>query len=173
VSKRLPLAALIAAGGLAALAPVASAAPPNDTTITGVGTDQLSLSAASPASPGTLTPGQTTNFLVAPVALVTPTGSWTLKVADTAGNGGKLASTGLPTCSSSEASTNNQLSYGGTSTLTGATVQTGTLGASPTTVATGTSLANTINVNWSLAVDQTEQIKALCAYTTTATYTLS
>jgi hypothetical protein len=174
VSKRLPIAALVAAGALAALAPAASAAAPNDTIITGAGTSAISLTASSPASAGTLTPGATTTFLDAPVALVTPNGTtWTLNVTDSAGNGGKLASLGLPTCSSSEAQTSNQLHFLSSAALSGATGGTGVLSAGSSQVATGTSLSNTIHVTWSLAVDPTEQIKTACEYATTATYTLS
>jgi hypothetical protein len=96
---------------------------------------------------------------------------WTLKAADTTGNAGHPASSGVA-CTGSEARTVDPLTATAAGVL-GTTSSAGalTIGASQATVATGVA-PDTVTVNYSLAIGKTELMRTGCLFSTTITYTV-
>jgi hypothetical protein len=178
-TRRSIAAALVTAAAVAAFAGSASAVPVSQTQqVTGTTLGTLALGVPTAAVlDQTFNPGSTASNSVGAPILVTSTGSWTLTVADAANNGHLIANTLNPSCATGEGQTNNQLKVktsGGTSAtnvaspVTVATAPAGTTGAQ---VANGT-LANSLLAAYTLLIDPTEQMQALCDYSTTVNWTV-
>jgi hypothetical protein len=162
----------VAVAGLAA-APASHAALSGPSVVTGVGTGDLSISVpATVASLGFLVPGDVTEFTPSAVAIIAPTASWALKVKD-ATNAGQLQSAGGLTCTGSASELADPLNFT-SSKLAGPAVTDATpVAATDTTVASGTTLLDTVTVAYTQDVGDTEAIADGCAYSTTLTYTIA
>jgi hypothetical protein len=185
-SPRSALAAVAAVGVLSLIPSAAEAAcTPGVTTgcqqVTGtVISSTLSFGTVAPvATLSTITPGQNTIGVGAiPVVSV---GGWTLKVADdnTSATAGRMAKSGLPTCTGSAANLNNPLqvyptALGGLDTFT-TSFTSGAMHAIDgvaTTIAQGTA-SDTVTANYSVAIGSGEQLAAGCTYSLNAVYTLT
>lgn len=176
---RSPKLLMCALGAFLVVAPAASA---QNSTVTALATSDLALSVpATVVTAGTLTAGQTTNFTPSAVVVTAPTATgatpWTLKVKD-ATNAGQLQKTNNAACiSASAAAITSPLSFG-TATANQASGSglgglAGSVGSSDVNVARGTTLADTVNTTYSVAVPSGTQLAAGCPYSTTLTYTLS
>ena len=129
----------------------------------------LSISVGTPPPSMNLAPGTTAT--TSGTLIVTPgVGPWTVTVRDTT-NGGRLVPAAAG-CSGAAPQTANALSVRAQGAL-GTTTSTGTktVSASAQAVAGGT-LADTLTVNYSLAILSTEQMPAGCVFSTTLTYTV-
>lgn len=170
------ISATVTAAAVAALAaaPVASAATLDGSqTATAVAGSSLSLSVpATVATAGVLTPGQTTTFTPSAIAVVAPLGSWALTVSD-ASNAGKLKAATGATCTGSDANLTNAIAFTASTTVAGATGS-GSVGAAAAPVVSNVgSLADTVNITYSVDVPAEQQLKAGCVYSTNLAYTLT
>jgi hypothetical protein len=178
---------ILAVGAIAAVAALVPASSASATTVDATGqemtatsTNLLSIGVPTiPASLATLTPGQSSVFTPLTYTIVAPSGSWTLAVADSTGNNGQLTKdSGSVLCTGGAGTTadhpGNALTYSSSSTVAG-TTDSGTLGNSASTVGHGTnSLADSVVITYTQPQLSTSvQLKALCPYKTTVTYTLS
>jgi hypothetical protein len=95
---------------------------------------------------------------------------WTLTAQDSS-NSGHLVSGGA-TCTGSEPQTVNALTASASGNLpTTHSAGAVTIGPSPATVATG-SAADTVNLDYSIAIGRTEAMRAGCVFSTTVTLTV-
>ena len=149
-------AVVCGAAALGVAVPAASAA----ITI-GIGTPTVTLSPFGPGRTATGTGGITITAVAT---------SWTLSVADSSGNAGKLAPAAAG-CTGAESLTSNPLTVS-VSGLLGTTHSNGsvTVGAAGKTVATGTG-TDTLTASYSLVVGQLERMPTGCLFSTTLTYT--
>jgi len=166
---------LLAMGAaVAAMSVVPTSAMAADSIITGVGSSDLSLSVpATVVSAGFLTPGYTTDFTPSPVAVVAPTGAWVLKVKD-AINAGQLQKGGAANCDDSVATFAQPLKFTSEVLLGGTGVSSATaVSGTNVTVASGSTLLDTVHVAYKQAVGWDEAVAAGCNYATTLTYTVA
>jgi hypothetical protein len=168
-----PARCLIAAL-LVVLALPASAGAANQL-VTAAAGNVLSISVSpTVAAAGTLAAGQTLAFTPTPIGIVAPSGSWSLTA-----SGSKLAKVSAnPACDNSAPSLNSALNVWSAATVgpLSTSVSGDALsasGSSPTILAVGSSLSDTVSVTFKQPVDSAEQLAAGCVYNTTVTYTLS
>ena len=163
--------------GMAAFLVISPAASAQDQTVTALADSDLSVSVpATVVTAGFLKPGETTNFtptalaVVAPSAAVTP---WALDVKDSA-NAGLLQKTGDLACIAASADEiTNALTFSAATTVEAGGGLAGTVDSTDVDVAGGSSLADTVNVTYSVLTPANTQLAAACPYTTTLTYTLT
>lgn len=156
------------------LAPAASAAT-LDGSQTALATATSSLSLSVPATvvtAGVLTPGQTTTFTPSAIAVVAPSGAWGLTVSDATNSGRLKAATGA-TCDGGDETLTNALQYTASTAVASATGS-GSVGATAAPVVSNvSSLADTVNVTYSVAVPAIQQLEGGCVYSTGLAYTLT
>lgn len=170
------IAAAVATAAFAAAAAPAGAVTVGGQTVAGTTTGNLALGVPTVAAALTnFTPGGGgASTAVSSPFVVTATGNWKLFVGDGTGNGGHLAAAALG-CPGSEAQTVHQLvatTSGGTSVTHDGPVTVGPLGSGVGTQIAHGSLANTVLVDYSLAIDATEQMLTGCVYSTDTTWTV-
>jgi hypothetical protein len=144
----------------AATLPLASPAPP---------ASALSLTIGTPATFANFRPGQTATGSGSLVATALP--PWTLTVADLGSGAGHMVKAGTG-CNGSDSQLTNAL----TVSVTGSGTSAGTksIGATPTTVASGSNIlvAAVLTTNYSQVIPASQTMLTGCVYSLTATYTL-
>jgi hypothetical protein len=168
--------ALVAVLGVA---PAAQAATSGDQMVAGTTAGSLGLTVSTPVvtlgtgiGSNTFTPGATPTGL-GTVAVVA-TGPWNLSVQDTTGastNKGHLKAAAAG-CSGSTSYLSNPLSFSAAPALGTNTGYTGTLSGSSTPAGSGT-LSDDLTVSYTEPIPSSERLLLGCAYSVTATFTVS
>jgi hypothetical protein len=130
----------------------------------------LGLGVNTPTVAMNLTPGATASG--SGVVIVTPgLGTWQLSISDTSGNNGHLKPAAIG-CSGAQPLTTNPLTAQATDLLLGNNSDGPvTVAATPKRIASGV-LGDTLTVQFSLPLPNTERMPAGCLFSTTLTYTL-
>ncbi len=149
-------------GALVALFALAPAASAQDSTVTATSTSDLSLSVpATVVTAGTLKPGATTTFTPSEILVTAPTATstnpWTLKVKDSTNAGVLKKGTDL-VCTDSAGSVTNALTFSAATAIQSAGGLTGTVAATDVSVASGTSLSDTVTATYAVAVPSNTQL---------------